>query len=49
VPFRSLVHIGWHLAVDAWHHGYASEGAAAVLYRLTKADWRKRNAGPPVG
>jgi ribosomal-protein-alanine N-acetyltransferase len=31
VPFRPLVHIGWHLAVEAWHHGYATEGAAAVL------------------
>lgn len=31
MPFRPLVHIGWHLAVDAWHHGYATEGAGAVL------------------
>jgi ribosomal-protein-alanine N-acetyltransferase len=31
MPFRPLVHIGWHLAVDAWHHGYATEGAQAVL------------------
>jgi RimJ/RimL family protein N-acetyltransferase len=31
VPFRPLVHIGWHLAVDAWYQGYATEGAAAVL------------------
>lgn len=31
MPFRPLVHIGWHLAVDAWHRGYATEGAAAVL------------------
>jgi ribosomal-protein-alanine N-acetyltransferase len=31
MPFRPLVHIGWHLAPDAWHHGYATEGAAAVL------------------
>lgn len=31
MPFRPLVHIGWHLAVDAWHHGYATEGAKAVL------------------
>jgi RimJ/RimL family protein N-acetyltransferase len=30
-PFRPLVHIGWHLARDAWHHGYATEGATAVL------------------
>jgi ribosomal-protein-alanine N-acetyltransferase len=31
MPFRPLVHIGWHLAVHAWHHGFATEGAAAVL------------------
>ena len=31
MPFRPLIHIGWHLAVDAWHHGYATEGAATVL------------------
>jgi RimJ/RimL family protein N-acetyltransferase len=31
MPFRPLVHVGWHLAVDAWHQGYATEGAAAVL------------------
>jgi RimJ/RimL family protein N-acetyltransferase len=31
MPFRPLVHIGWHLAVDAWREGYATEGAAAVL------------------
>lgn len=31
MPFRPLVHIGWHLAVDAWHQGYAIEGAAKVL------------------
>ena len=31
MPFRPLVHIGWHFAVDAWHHGYATEGAGAVL------------------
>lgn len=31
MPFRPLVHIGWHLALPAWHHGYATEGAAAVL------------------
>ena len=31
MPFRPLVHIGWHLVVDAWHHGYATEGATAVL------------------
>lgn len=31
MPFRPLIHIGWHLAVDAWRQGYATEGAAAVL------------------
>lgn len=31
MPFRPLVHIGWHLAVDVWHRGYATEGAGAVL------------------
>lgn len=31
MPFRPLVHIGWHLALPAWHQGYATEGAAAVL------------------
>ena len=31
MPFRPLVHIGWHLAIDAWHKGYATEGATAVL------------------
>ena len=31
MPFRPLIHVGWHLAVDAWHQGYATEGAAAVL------------------
>jgi RimJ/RimL family protein N-acetyltransferase len=30
-PFRPLVHIGWHLARDVWGHGYATEGAGAVL------------------
>jgi len=31
MPFRPLVHIGWHLVADVWGHGYATEGAAAVL------------------
>jgi ribosomal-protein-alanine N-acetyltransferase len=31
MPFRPLVHIGWHLAAEVWGHGYATEGAAAVL------------------
>lgn len=31
MSFRPLVHIGWHLAVNAWHRGYATEGATAVL------------------
>jgi RimJ/RimL family protein N-acetyltransferase len=29
--FAPPVHIGWHLARDAWGHGYATEGATAVL------------------
>lgn len=31
MPFRPLIHVGWHLAVPAWHRGFATEGAAAVL------------------
>lgn len=31
MPFRPLVHVGWHLATDVWRHGYATEGAGAVL------------------
>jgi ribosomal-protein-alanine N-acetyltransferase len=31
MPFRPLVHVGWHLAADVWGHGYATEGATAVL------------------
>lgn len=31
LPFRPLIHIGWHLAIDMWGNGYATEGAAAVL------------------
>jgi RimJ/RimL family protein N-acetyltransferase len=30
-PFTPCVEIGWRLAVDCWGHGYASEGARAVL------------------
>jgi RimJ/RimL family protein N-acetyltransferase len=30
-PFSPLVHIGWHLARDAWGYGYATEGANAAL------------------
>lgn len=30
-PFDPPVHIGWHLARDAWGHGYATEAAEAVL------------------
>jgi RimJ/RimL family protein N-acetyltransferase len=29
--FSPPVHIGWHLARDAWGHGYATEGATAAL------------------
>lgn len=30
-PFDPPVHIGWHLAHDAWGYGYATEAAEAVL------------------
>jgi RimJ/RimL family protein N-acetyltransferase len=30
-PFSPPVHIGWHLARDAWGSGYATEGATAAL------------------
>lgn len=30
-PFDPPIHIGWHLAHDAWGYGYASEAAEAVL------------------
>ena len=30
-PYRPLIHIGWHLAADAWGRGYATEAATAVL------------------
>jgi RimJ/RimL family protein N-acetyltransferase len=29
--FSPPVHIGWHLARDAWGYGYATEGATAAL------------------
>ena len=31
MPFRPLVHIGWHLAAHSWGAGYATEAGAAVL------------------
>ncbi len=30
-PFMPCVEIGWRLSPDTWGHGYAREGAAAVL------------------
>jgi RimJ/RimL family protein N-acetyltransferase len=30
-PFTPCVEIGWRLAADYWGHGYATEGARAVL------------------
>ena len=30
-PFCPSVQIGWQLTTDAWGHGYATEGATAVL------------------
>jgi len=30
-PFMPCVEIGWRLAANTWGHGYAREGAAAVL------------------
>jgi ribosomal-protein-alanine N-acetyltransferase len=29
--FSPPIHVGWHLARDAWGRGYATEGARAVL------------------
>jgi RimJ/RimL family protein N-acetyltransferase len=40
-PMGSVVEVGWALAADAWGHGYASEGAAAML------DWGFRNLAVP--
>jgi RimJ/RimL family protein N-acetyltransferase len=30
-PFTPCVEIGWRLAAEHWNHGYATEGARAVL------------------
>ncbi|MEO7270574.1 MAG: GNAT family N-acetyltransferase [Vicinamibacterales bacterium] len=30
-PFMPAIEIGWRLAADLWGHGYATEGATAVL------------------
>ncbi len=31
LPFRPLREIGWRLPVESWGHGYATEGARALL------------------
>jgi RimJ/RimL family protein N-acetyltransferase len=38
-PFAPAVEIGWRLAYDHWGHGYAAEGAKAMLdYGFTTLD-----------
>lgn len=35
---RSDMEIGWHLHPDSWGHGYATEGASALVERAFTAD-----------
>lgn len=40
VPFTPAREIAWRLAFDAWHHGYATEGAAAaVQFAFDRLGW----------
>ncbi len=40
LPFRPLREIGWRLPVAAWHRGYATEGAGALLrYAFDELRW----------
>jgi RimJ/RimL family protein N-acetyltransferase len=42
-PFAPAIEIGWRLCFEAWGHGYATEGALAVL------SWAKDNVSAPNG
>jgi RimJ/RimL family protein N-acetyltransferase len=42
-PFAPAIEIGWRLSFESWGHGYATEGARAVLA------WVKDNVQPPGG
>jgi RimJ/RimL family protein N-acetyltransferase len=42
VPFQPRREIGWRLPVHAWGHGFASEGATALLdYAFSMLGWRE--------